>query len=173
LLTKTPTYEVGGDKTMKIGIGYDIHRLVPGRKMVLGGVEIEASKGPLAHSDGDVLIHAICDAVLGAMGEPDIGTRFPDEDESFKNISSVEFLREVADLTRAGKYEILSLDTIVITETPKITENRTKIIASISKILRIPKDNINVKGKTAEKLGEIGKGRAIAAHAAVLLGKIN
>ncbi|MBL7073203.1 MAG: 2-C-methyl-D-erythritol 2,4-cyclodiphosphate synthase [Candidatus Omnitrophica bacterium] len=158
---------------MKIGIGYDIHRLVPGRKMVLGGVEIESPKGPEAHSDGDVLIHAICDAILGAMGEPDIGTRFPDSDESFKNASSIEFLREIADLTRLAKYEILSLDTIVVTEMPKITENRTKIITSISKVLRISKDNINVKGKTSEKIGEIGKGLAIAAHAAVLLKKIN
>ena len=158
---------------MKIGIGYDIHRLVPGRKMVLGGVEIESPKGPEAHSDGDVLIHAICDAILGAMGEPDIGTRFPDSDESFKNASSIEFLREIADLTRLAKYEILSLDTIVVTEMPKITENRTKIITSISKVLRISKDNINVKGKTSEKIGEIGKGLAIAAHAAVLLKNIN
>jgi len=156
---------------MKIGIGYDIHRLVSGRKMVLGGVEIESPKGPEAHSDGDVLIHAICDAVLGAMGEPDIGARFPETDKSFKNARSVEFLREVADLTRLRKYEILSLDTIIITETPKITKNRTKIITSISKILRISEDDINVKGKTAEKLGEIGKGLAIAAHAAVLLVK--
>ena len=141
--------------------------------MVLGGVEIESPKGPEAHSDGDVLIHAICDAILGAMGEPDIGTRFPDSDESFKNASSIEFLREIADLTRLAKYEILSLDTIVVTEMPKITENRTKIITSISKVLRISKDNINVKGKTSEKIGEIGKGLAIAAHAAVLLKKIN
>lgn len=157
---------------MKIGIGYDIHRLVSGRKMVLGGVEIESPKGPEAHSDGDVLIHAICDAILGAMGEPDIGTRFPDSDESFKNARSAEFLREVADLTRLRKYEILSLDTIVVTETPKILDQRTKIITSISKILRISENSINVKGKTAEKLGEIGNGRAIAAHAAVLLKKI-
>jgi len=156
---------------MKIGIGYDIHRLVPRRPMVLGGVEIKFPKGCYGHSDGDVLLHAVCDAILGALGEPDIGARYPDTDAKYKDISSVEFLRDVERLTREKKYEICNLDAVVIAEEPKISDYRMEIIAAIAKVLRIPKDRINVKGKTAEKLGEIGACRAIASYAAVLLMK--
>ena len=154
---------------MKIGIGYDIHRLVEGRKMVLGGVTIPSSKGPLGHSDGDVLLHAVCDAILGALGKGDIGMMFPDTDVSYEGKSSIEFLEKILLLMDKDGFCLGNLDCTVITESPKIALYSDQIKNVISKTLRSDKNVLNVKGKTSEKLGEIGKGEAIEAHAVVLL----
>jgi len=154
---------------MRIGIGYDIHRLIKNRQMVLGGVEIPYLKGPEGHSDGDVLLHAICDAVLGALGKGDIGMRFPDTDPAYKNISSRELLRDIADLMDTEGAGICNLDCVVIAEEPKLGPYREEISRVIGDILKVPAENVNVKGKTSEKLGAVGEGKAIAAYAAVLL----
>ncbi|MFH1552804.1 MAG: 2-C-methyl-D-erythritol 2,4-cyclodiphosphate synthase [Candidatus Omnitrophota bacterium] len=154
---------------MKIGMGYDMHGLARGRQMVLGGVKIPCVKGPKGHSDGDVLLHAICDAVLGALGRPDIGERFPDTEAKYKDISSAELLRDVASLMDSEGFGIGNLDCVVVTEEPRVADYREKMTRLIGDILKAPAGAVNVKGKTSEKLGIIGEGKAIAAYAVVLL----
>ena len=154
---------------IRIGIGYDIHRLTEGRPLVIGGVEIPFPKGLEGHSDADVLLHAVCDSILGAIGEEDIGTFFPDNDPAFKGVSSREFLPEVTKVMDSKGYSVGNLDCVVIAEEPKIRSYRGKITRSISDILKVPVTAVSIKGKTGEGLGEIGAGRAIAAHAAVLV----
>jgi len=154
---------------MRIGIGYDIHKLAEGRKMVLGGIEIPFEKGPLGHSDGDVLIHAICDAFLGAMGKGDIGMMFPDSDPSYKDAKSTGFLSSVTDIMKKEGYTLENLDCIVIAEEPKISVYKNEIVKKLGEIVEASEDRVNLKGKTAEKMGNIGKGEAIAAYATVLL----
>ncbi|RKY42257.1 MAG: 2-C-methyl-D-erythritol 2,4-cyclodiphosphate synthase [Candidatus Makaraimicrobium thalassicum] len=154
---------------MKIGMGYDIHRLGEGRQMVLGGVNIPYPKGPEGHSDGDVLLHAVCDAILGALGKGDIGMRFPDTDPGYKDISSRELLRDVVRLMHNEGFGVHNLDCVVIAEEPKIGPYREKMIRVISDVLKVRGDTVNIKGKTAEKLDVIGEGRAVAAYAVVLL----
>ncbi len=137
--------------------------------MVLGGVTIPYPKGPEGHSDGDALLHAVCDAILGALGKGDIGMRFPDTDPRYKDISSIELLKDVSELMDDEGFVIGNLDCVVVAEEPKIAPYREEIISVIGDILKVSGDTVNVKGKTAEKLGEIGEGRAIEAHAVVLL----
>ena len=156
---------------IKVGIGYDIHKLVKGRKLILGGVEIKFSQGLLGHSDGDVLIHAIIDALLGAIGKDDIGKHFPDTDSRYKNISSIILLKETMKLLAKNKYKINNLDTIIIAESPKVAPYTERIKQNLAPILKIDKKLINVKAKTNEGLGEIGKGKAIAAFALVSIKK--
>ncbi|MFH1310591.1 MAG: 2-C-methyl-D-erythritol 2,4-cyclodiphosphate synthase [Candidatus Omnitrophota bacterium] len=158
-------------KEMRIGVGYDIHKLDSGCKMVLGGINLASSKGSLGHSDGDVLIHAICDAILGALGECDIGIMFPDTNSKYKNADSVEFLYEVKNVMRRNGCRIINLDSVVICEEPKIAPYREKIINKLSDVLEVSSDRINVKGKTSEKLGDIGAGNAIESQVVVLLEK--
>lgn len=157
---------------MRIGIGYDIHRLVEGRPLLVGGVSIPYGKGLMGHSDGDVLLHAIADAILGAIGETDIGTQFPDDDPRYKDIASSELLREVRYLMDRAGYEVRNLDTVVIAEDPKIGPYRDRIVGSIADILAVPTEFVNVKAKTSEKLGPVGKGEAVAAQAVILLKEI-
>ncbi len=152
----------------RIGIGYDIHRLVEGRKLFLGGVEIPYIKGLLGHSDGDALLHAVCDALLGTMGGGDIGDRFPDTDPKYHGIASSNLLREVADELKEKKFVILNLDTIVIAQEPSIAPFKKQIKGSIAAILGIKDDCVNIKAKTSENLGEIGRKEAIACWAAVI-----
>ncbi len=154
---------------MRIGIGYDIHRLVGGRKMILGGVEIDFPKGSKGHSDGDVLLHAVCDALLGASGKDDIGTHFPDTDPAYKDIASSELLRKVREMMEQEGLYVNNIDCVVILEEPKLKFCREKIVTRISDILRIDKKMVNIKAKTAEGMGDIGKGDAVAAYAVVLL----
>jgi 2-C-methyl-D-erythritol 2,4-cyclodiphosphate synthase len=156
---------------MRIGIGYDIHKLVPDRPLVLGGVNVPHSAGLQGHSDADALIHSICDAILGALAEGDIGMRFPDTDPKYKDISSKELLRDVKALMEEKGFEVSNLDCVVVAEEPKITPYRGKMIEAISGILQIPSDLVSVKAKTSEGMGEIGRGEAIAAHSIVLLSK--
>ncbi|MBI3857438.1 MAG: 2-C-methyl-D-erythritol 2,4-cyclodiphosphate synthase [Planctomycetes bacterium] len=147
---------------MAIGHGWDLHKLVPGRKFLLGGVEIPHPTGPLGHSDGDVLLHAVIDALLGAAGQGDIGRHFPDSDPSIKGISSEAMLAKVLDLLR-GKWTIVNIDATVIAEAPKIAPHREAIRARIAALTGC--GQVNVKAKTSEGLGWIGAREAIECHA--------
>ncbi|MFA5117551.1 MAG: 2-C-methyl-D-erythritol 2,4-cyclodiphosphate synthase [Candidatus Omnitrophota bacterium] len=154
---------------VKTGIGYDIHRFVKGRRLFLGGVEIPYPKGLLGHSDADVLLHAVCDALLGAAGAGDIGEHFPDTDRRYKDISSVELLRRVAAVVKSKKYKISNIDAVVILEEPKLTQYKKKIREKICRVLKINADHVNVKAKTHEGLGVIGKGLAVSSYCVATL----
>jgi 2-C-methyl-D-erythritol 2,4-cyclodiphosphate synthase len=156
---------------MKIGIGYDVHRLVEGRKLFLGGIEIPHSKGLLGHSDGDVLIHAMCDAILGAINEGDIGLHFPDSDMSIKGIESTRLLAHVRDLVLKKGYRIINIDCVVVAEEPKILPYREKMKATLAEVLGINKESVGIKGKTTEGLGFTGRREGIEARAVALLEK--
>jgi len=153
----------------KLGIGYDIHRLVEGRKLFIGGIEIPYHKGLAGHSDADVLLHAICDALLGAASERDIGELFPDTDPKYHNISSMELFKTVADLIRKRDFQVNSIDAVIILEEPKISPFKKIIQENIAGVLRIREDSVNFKTKTNEGLGEIGRKEAIACHAVAML----
>ena len=145
-----------------VGIGFDIHRLVPKRKLYLGGVFIKSSLGTLGHSDGDPVLHSITDAILGACKMGDIGQIFSDKNKKFKNIRSSILLKQVVEKIKSKGYFVNNLDINIITQTPKIKKYKKKIIESISKLCDISKNQVNIKGKTTEKLGIIGKEKAIA-----------
>jgi 2-C-methyl-D-erythritol 2,4-cyclodiphosphate synthase len=147
------------------GIGYDLHRLVPGRKFILGGVEISFDRGPAGHSDGDVLAHAICDALLGAASLGDIGTHFPDTDPKWKDSNSLRFLEHVRDLIAARGMRIEHIDAVVITEKPKLGPHFPAIRESLATSLGIELQRINLKAKTNEGVDAVGRGEAIAAQA--------
>ena len=151
----------------RVGIGYDIHRLVQGRPLFIAGVQIPYIKGLLGHSDGDVLLHAVCDALLGAMGEGDIGQHFPDTDPKYQGLDSKELLKAVAALVRKKKYAVNNVDTIIVAEEPKMLPFEKEMRKKISAILEISEDKVNIKAKTGEGLGEIGKIEAIASYAIV------
>lgn len=151
------------------GIGYDLHRLTDGRKLILGGIDVPFDKGPLGHSDGDVLSHAICDALLGAAGLGDIGTHFPDTDAKWKGASSLLFLEHTRKLLHERRLRINHLDAIVICERPKLGPHFPAMRAALAKSLGIAAEQINLKAKTNEGTGEIGRGEAIAAHAIATL----
>ncbi len=157
--------------TSRIGIGYDIHRLVEGRKLILGGVEIPFEKGLLGHSDADVLIHAICDALLGAAALGDIGSHFPDTDPRFAGASSLDLLAHVVELISERGYKIANLDTIVMAERPKLKPHVQAIRESLAAILRIDIEQVSVKAKTSEGLESVGRNEAMAAHAVVLINR--
>jgi len=155
----------------RIGIGYDIHRLVEGRKLFIGGFEVPYIKGLLGHSDGDVLLHAVCDALLGAISEGDIGLHFPDTEPKFQGIASAELLIKVQELVKNKGYEISNLDTVIIAQEPVFAPFKKNIQQSIAKILGIPSDCVSIKAKTNEGLGDIGKREAIASYAVAMLVK--
>ena len=152
---------------LKTGIGFDVHRLVKGRKLFLGGVKIPSLLGTLGHSDGDPLLHAIIDAILGACQMGDIGELFSENNKKYKNISSSYLVKEIIKKIKKKNYEINNLDANIIVEKPKIKKFKNKIINSVSKLCGIPLANINIKGKTTEKLGVIGQEKAIAAEVIV------
>lgn len=156
---------------MRIGIGYDVHRLEYNRKLILGGVLIPHEKGLIAHSDGDCLIHAIIDSILGAAGLCDIGTYFPDNNEKFKNISSLELLKETYKLISKESYEIINIDSVIICEQPKIKPYINQMKKNISKIINISTSSIGIKATTEEKLGFTGKEEGIACQAICLICK--
>lgn len=155
-----------------VGLGYDIHQLVPNRRLLLGGVEIEFPKGLLGHSDGDVLIHAICDALLGAASLGDIGMHFPPSDKRYKNISSLKILKSVSKFLEDSGFMIKHIDTVVIAQEPKLSPHVKEMKAAISNAIGISEDTISIKNKTNEGLGDIGSGRAIAAWAICEIGRI-
>ena len=153
----------------RAGIGYDLHRLAEGRKLILGGIEVPFHKGPVGHSDGDALAHAICDALLGAAGLGDIGTHFPDTDPKWKGVSSLRFLERVRDLLAEHQLHISHMDAIVITEKPKLGPHFPAMREALAKSLGISVSAINLKAKTNEGVDAIGHGEAIAAQAIVTL----
>ena len=144
------------------GIGFDVHRLVKDKKMYLGGIKINSKFGTLGHSDGDPVLHAITDSILGACRKGDIGQKFSDQDMKFKNIRSTILLRKVINEIEKNEFFINNLDINIITQAPKISKYKKKMISMISKLCKIKEHQINIKGKTAEKLGVIGKEKAIA-----------
>jgi 2-C-methyl-D-erythritol 2,4-cyclodiphosphate synthase len=153
----------------RAGIGYDLHRLAEGRKLILGGIEVAFPKGPVGHSDGDALAHAICDALLGAAGLGDIGTHFPDTDPKWKGVSSLRFLERVRELLAERGLRIAHIDAVVITEKPKLGPHFPAMREALGRALGVPPAAINLKAKTNEGVDAIGLGEAIAAHAIATL----
>jgi len=154
---------------MRIGMGYDVHKLVENRKLIMGGVEIPYVKGLLGHSDADVLLHAIMDALLGAAALGDIGKHFPDTDERFKGISSLLLLKEVGKLISAKGYEIENLDSTIIAQRPKMAPHIPQMVKNIAEALGISQDQVNVKATTEEELGFTGRGEGISSNSICLL----
>jgi len=154
---------------IRVGEGWDVHQLVAGRKLILGGVEVPHSTGLLGHSDADVLLHAITDALLGAAGLGDIGRHFPDTDAQFRGADSAVLLAEAARRVRAAGWQIGNIDSTVIAQAPKLAPHIAAMCARIAAVLELAPDRVNVKAKTAEKLGPVGEGRAMEARAVALL----
>lgn len=154
---------------MRIGIGYDIHQLRKGRKLIIGGVQISYTKGLLGYSDGDVLIHAVMDALLGAAGLSDIGIQFPPGKPQYRNISSLVLLDKVRKIVKKQHYSISNIDSVIIAEEPKIAPYLSDMRKQISETLSITIDRVMIKGTTNEKLGHLGRGKGIAAYAVALL----
>lgn len=154
---------------MRIGHGYDVHRTEGGEGIILGGVKIECAFSLLAHSDGDVLIHAVMDALFGAAGMRDIGFHFPDNDEKYRGVSSLELLAETSEIIRKSGFEIEYIDCTVIAQSPKLSPHIMKMRETMAEALKISPDFINVKATTEEKLGFTGSGEGIAAHSVCIL----
>lgn len=158
-----------GDSVMRIGMGYDVHRLVEDRKMILGGVEIPFKKGLLGHSDADVLTHAIMDSLLGAAALGDIGKHFPDTDSAYKGISSIKLLEHVGKLLEENLYLIGNIDATIIAQRPKVGPYREEMRENIARALKIPVDKVSIKATTEEGLGFTGREEGIAAQSIALL----
>ncbi len=156
---------------IRIGEGWDVHALVPGRQLILGSVKIPHTTGLLGHSDADVLLHAITDAVLGAAGLGDIGRHFPDTDAQFKGADSSVLLQEAMRRVRAQGWELVNVDSTIVAQAPKLAPHMAAINAGVAKALGVSLDQVNVKAKTAEKLGPVGMGQSIEARAVALLKK--
>ncbi|MTI69426.1 MAG: 2-C-methyl-D-erythritol 2,4-cyclodiphosphate synthase [Firmicutes bacterium] len=156
---------------MKIGIGYDVHKLIEKRKLILGGVTIKHDKGLLGHSDADVLIHAIMDSIIGAMGFGDIGKHFPDTDNKFKDISSMKLLNKVYEMMIKNEYTIGNMDCVIVAQKPKLAPYIDEMRENIASILKVTKDKINIKATTTEKLGFEGEEKGISSQAVCILVK--
>lgn len=156
----------------RIGNGYDVHVLTEGRKLILGGIEIPHTKGVLGHSDGDVLIHAIIDALLGALALGDIGLHFPDTDEKYRDISSVLLLEEVMKTIKKKKFQLVNVDASIVLQKPKVRSYIDAMREKLAKILEIEMEQINVKATTEEKLGFTGREEGVKAYAVVLLERV-
>ena len=156
---------------IKIGHGYDSHRYEDGEYIIIGGVKISSKRAIVAHSDGDILIHALCDALLGAVGKGDMGSYY-DSSEKYKNIDSTIFLQEIMQIVYSDGYSIINIDATVITEEPVISKHATKVKKSLSKILKINEEQINIKSKSNDKLGYVGRKEGIEVHVILLIEKI-
>ena len=156
----------------RIGVGYDSHRTVEGRRLMLGGERIPSTVGLKGHSDGDVLCHALTDAILGAAAQGDIGQHFPDSDPQYRDADSLELLRRAVAVVRAAGFTIENVDAVVIAERPKLAPHLAQIRARLAGALEVPVDAVSVKGKTNEGMGEIGRGEGMAVHAVALLRKV-
>ena len=154
---------------MRIGMGYDIHRLVPGRRLILGGVEIPCEKGLLGHSDADVAVHAICDALLGAAGMGDIGEHFPDTDPELRGICSLRLLQTTSEKVRRLGYSIVNLDATIVAQAPRLSGFRNQMRENIADAASIPLESVNIKATTTEGLGAIGREEAISAYSVALI----
>ncbi len=157
----------------RIGQGFDVHQLVSGRPLIMGGIEIPYEKGLLGHSDADVLLHTIADACLGAIGEGDIGKHFPDTDEAFKDADSAKLLQHVWKIVKEKGYELVNADCTIMAQQPKMAPHIQAMQARIAELLETEQGNINVKATTTEKLGFTGRGEGVASQAVVLLQKRN
>jgi len=155
----------------RIGHGFDVHRFRPGRKLILAGVEIPHNKGLMGHSDADVVLHALINALLGAMGQGDIGMRFPDTDPRYKDISSGKLLKAVLRSMRQQGFQLINADVTLVAQTPKLSPYYAAMRTTVAKLLRVVADQINIKATTTEKLGWTGQGKGMAATAVVLLKK--
>ncbi len=153
----------------RIGFGYDIHRLEAGRRLVLGGTDVPFDAGLLGHSDGDALVHAVIDALLGALGEGDIGTHFPDTDPRIAGVRSLGLLESVMGLVRSRKAEIVNIDAVIVAEAPKMGPHIPAMKAALAPILGVPEASLGIKAKTNEGLGPVGEKQAIACYAIALL----
>jgi len=160
-----------GVRNTRIGMGYDVHKLVKGRKLILGGVEIPHETGLLGHSDADVLIHAVMDAILGAMGRGDIGRMFPDSSAEWKDISSLLMLSRVVDLMESEGYALVNIDACIVAQRPRLAPYIAEMEERLCRCCRTNRDTINIKATTEEGLGFTGLGEGIAAHAVCLLGR--
>jgi 2-C-methyl-D-erythritol 2,4-cyclodiphosphate synthase len=156
---------------MKVGIGYDVHRLVAGRKLILGGAEVPFAKGLLGHSDADVLLHAIGDAILGALGLGDLGRHFPDTDPRYKNISSLNLLEQIKDMAEQKGFTCVNIDATIVAQEPKLAPHTQAMAENISRCLKIDAGAVNIKAKTTEGLGFEGSGEGMSAYAVVLMEK--
>lgn len=154
---------------IRVGHGFDFHRLAPGRPLVLGGVPIAHDQGPIAHSDGDVVLHALCDALLGAASLGDIGRYFPDTDPRFANSASSFFVKETMAMVKSCGFDLGNVDVTILAERPRLAPYIPAMRAALSPLLGLPEETISIKAKTMEGAGEIGDGKAIAAHAVCLL----
>jgi len=154
---------------MRIGFGYDVHRLISNRPLIIGGIKIPFNKGLLGHSDADVLSHAIGDAILGALGEGDLGCHFPDTDQQYKDISSLKILKYTKELLDRKKFLIVNIDSTIVAQEPKLSPHIKTIKNRLASTLGISEKNINIKATSTENLGWEGKGKGIAAYAVVLL----
>ena len=156
---------------MRVGFGYDVHKFSEGRKLILGGVEIPHSLGLLGHSDADVLLHAIADALLGAAALGDIGVHFPDSDSAYKDIDSMILLKRTVDLLKEKEYDIINIDATIVAQKPKISPHSAKMKENIAKCLGIAPDFVNIKATTTEKLGFEGREEGISSHCICLIEK--
>jgi len=157
----------------RIGNGYDVHKIVENRKLILGGVTIPWEKGLLGHSDADVLIHAIMDAILGALSLGDIGKHFPDTDVKYKGISSIELLKNVKELITLNNYEIVNIDSVIVMQKPKLKDYILRMRENLAEVLKIEIVDINVKATTEERLGFTGEGLGAKSYAVVLMRKVD
>jgi len=158
--------------TTRIGHGYDAHRMVDGRKLILGGVEIAFPKGLHGHSDADVLLHAVCDALLGSLSLGDIGVHFPDNDPQFKDISSLKLLEKVGDMVKEKGFRVGNIDTTIVAQEPRLSGCIAQMRKNIAQTLGIDTEKVNIKATTTEGMGFIGKGEGIAAHAVAVVERI-
>ena len=156
-------------QSIRVGMGFDVHRFVSGRALWLGGIQIQHEKGLLGHSDADALIHALCDALLGAAGLRDIGFHFPDTDDSYKNIDSKILLKKTMELLRSNSYELGNADITVCAEAPKLNPHIPSMIACLSETMQVAPDAISIKATTSEKMGYVGREEGIAVYATVLV----
>ena len=155
----------------RIGLGYDVHRLESGRRFIIGGIEIDHNKGAVGHSDADVVIHVICDSILGAISEDDIGKHFPDTDNKYKGIDSKKLLSKIMMLLKEKNYIINNIDVTILLERPKLRNHINKMIEILSEIMNINKNKLSIKATTTEGLGFIGREEGVAAHCITLLKK--
>jgi 2-C-methyl-D-erythritol 2,4-cyclodiphosphate synthase len=157
---------------MRIGSGYDVHRLVSGRALILGGVAVPFEKGLLGHSDADVLTHAVCDALLGALGLGDIGRHFPDSSAAFRDISSILLLQRCVELMQQAGYRLVNLDATIFAQAPKLSSHKAEMEKHLADALHADADRVNIKATTTEGLGYIGRGEGMAAECTLLIDKV-
>ena len=160
------------EENYRIGHGYDVHKLETGKKFVIGGIEIDHDKGAVGHSDADIIIHVMCDSILGALSEGDIGKHFPDTDKKCKGIDSKELLVEVVEILNKKGFEINNIDVTVLLQRPKLRNHIDKMIETLSAVMKIDKKKLSIKATTTEGLGFVGREEGVAAHCVTLINKI-